>query len=537
MKKLDFYDFYQTKECYDVKQIAILVKNAIERGINYISFEDVEFTLNDFDFSKVIFDSLDSNKKECFKFVTFYFKNSTFKSHISFSQFNCKKLIFDNSTFKLGATIKNSNFQVVRFLPKELDSDVIFKNCEILYFKYRTQKIGEAFIRFYDVIFGNKIKIVDKEFKFFKSIKNCKVIKEEKEKSKYKYGKADFRNSNLDYVHFQNIDMKNVYLLESKVDKTILQNCQFPYHKNIYHVHSIKFVLKALGFACLGVAIIYIMMFFLLKESILLMYIYISILSPVFIDFFMIFILKVSLFDGSIVIADDLKKFKKNNFLREKKVKEIYRQLSLNYENSLDSVKAMDFYYNYRYINYTFYINSNLSFLYGLLFPIHHAVNSFGTNWFKPLVWFLLTIICFSFLTTPNIDYISTQSTPSYLLIAYKKNKVISFDRSRVSEENNSSAHFLLIAKTNLKDENSTFAYDNRFDFNFSQQYIPMLIDDFKIHFYYSVSHIISPFVPDNKKWFANRSEKAVYLSFLETILLWFFFGAFILAIKNRIKR
>jgi hypothetical protein len=135
------------------------------------------------------------------------------------------------------------------------------------------------------------------------------------------------------------------------------------------------------------------------------------------------------------------------------------------------------------------------------------------------------------------------------LLNAYSDNHIIDFNQSsKTSNELNSTAHFLLIAETNYKDLNKTtiFAYDDRFNFEFNEQYIPMLKNDKSnilsilpnaTQLYYSFSNIISPFIPDNKQWFTNRTNTAVKLSILETILLWFFFGAFVLAVKNRIRR
>jgi uncharacterized protein YjbI with pentapeptide repeats len=61
--------------------------------------------------------------------------------------------------------------------------------------------------------------------------------------------------------------------------------------------------------------------------------------------------------------------------------------------------------------------------------------------------------------------------------------------------------------------------------------------NNYQIQLLYSASQFIAPFIPKNKAWFKVNSYDAMYLTILESILLFLFFGAFILAIKNRIKR
>ena len=60
---------------------------------------------------------------------------------------------------------------------------------------------------------------------------------------------------------------------------------------------------------------------------------------------------------------------------------------------------------------------------------------------------------------------------------------------------------------------------------------------EFEVKFAHSLSKMIAPFISEEKKWFQDRSSKAYYIGFLETILLWIFFLAFVFAVKNRIRR
>jgi len=57
------------------------------------------------------------------------------------------------------------------------------------------------------------------------------------------------------------------------------------------------------------------------------------------------------------------------------------------------------------------------------------------------------------------------------------------------------------------------------------------------VSLYYSFSHIALPFIPKEKQLFVKVTQKAVLLGYLESILLWFFAGAFVLAISHRIRR
>jgi hypothetical protein len=61
--------------------------------------------------------------------------------------------------------------------------------------------------------------------------------------------------------------------------------------------------------------------------------------------------------------------------------------------------------------------------------------------------------------------------------------------------------------------------------------------NSFKIKLIHSFSNMIYPFTPEQKRWFQNISERAIFLSLLESILLWYFVIAFILALWHRIKR
>jgi len=227
--------------------------------------------------------------------------------------------------------------------------------------------------------------------------------------------------------------------------------------------------------------------------------------------------------------------------------------------NSSDFQKAGEFFYSQRYTELSTSLSSPLNkgkWQIGqhLLLSLHHIVNGFGERWLRAFVWFVITLFGFAFFAyTPNKDFISTKSTPEYFLNAYKnpyyqntnneENTIanLRFDDSNFAKYIFEKKDFMLLASVkNRKDEqNKTiFAYDNRFDYHYTEQYIPMLKnDDTSIFIAHSLSKMIAPFISEEKKWFQDRSEKAYYLGFLETILLWIFFLAFVFAVKNRIRR
>lgn len=68
-------------------------------------------------------------------------------------------------------------------------------------------------------------------------------------------------------------------------------------------------------------------------------------------------------------------------------------------------------------------------------------------------------------------------------------------------------------------------------------RYTAKLKEDWQVYLAFSMSRLIAPITPDEKKWFAIISERGYIGGFLETILLWLFAFSFAVAIKNRIKR
>jgi len=170
-------------------------------------------------------------------------------------------------------------------------------------------------------------------------------------------------------------------------------------------------------------------------------------------------------------------------------------------------------------------------------------ISNFSNSWLRPLFWSGAVVVIFSSFITPNIDYTSTNQTPATFLNAFDENRQITdFDIESKTNLNsyNKSAHFLLVSNSNekiLNEKNLTFAYDDRFNYSFKEQYIPMLKDDIWTKIYFSLSNSISPFISNDKAWFSKTTTKAIVTSTIELILLWFSLGAFFVAVKRKLRR
>lgn len=400
--------------------------------------------------------------------------------------------------------------------------------------------------------------------------------------------KAFFQDVNLENVVFSYIDstsMSNCYFANSFIENTQFYKCEFDYNPNriALFAFSKQYLYVAIPIVCcLLWGIIY-----LLNSIDNYPYMYISLPIIIFANIFltlmslnlvymslMYYVQKASLWlqenfwsffeifgslNHHICVADDDIKHEdieqqKENF---QSLREVYRQLRINHEKHGDWQLAGEFYYSQRYCEVISQMNFFKGQLQHMLLNVHHVVNGFGERWLRALVWVCVTLGIFAlFGGEPNRDYVSTKSTPEYLLVAHKpmSNKNASdynrthyqeFDESNVTDNNVSKqAHFMLYSKTSYikEDDNivfpqKVFAYDDRFNYHYNEQYIPMLKNSFEVKLLHSLSKFVSPFTSSEKQWFQDRSEKAYFRGFAETLFLWLFFGGFILAVKNKIKR
>jgi|GEM_PF-1220612 len=498
--------------------------------------------------------------------IGFSFDKTTFSTYPSFDILHCHKLSFKDTTFKKGARIRSVIINHLIYEPRFIGADVNFANGGyavvednefwkegiglINKFQFRHQLGGDAKTYFIGMIF-----------------------KEE----------ANFTNSILDNVVFWDTDLSNCRFLHSKLDEAKFYNCRFPYQKDYIidpsgkekiilllilistiviwtifsHMQSFESKIGEFFQAFIGVLAILLSLFSIASFNRLVMIQYISKLVIFFLSRKTRFSPLNPEFYYHISILDEKKFFEyKDQIKNENKqyailqnIREVYKELKINFEKNADYQLGGEFFYSQRLLE----LSTNFKMLDGfhqVIMYIHHFVNGFGERPMRALVSFLIcSFFIFPFLTKPNIDYISTHNTPEFLLKVYNsKTPILSFDLNSTISEYNSSTEFdkdfLCIAKTTYKynelksgNDKNVNAFDNRFDYHFTRQYIPILSDNYTTEIIFSLSHIITPFASEEKKWFLEKTNHASFFGFIETFFLWIFMGAFLLSIKNRIKR
>ncbi len=543
-------------------------KNITDEYINYCVLQK----FNIVNFKDVIFLDYDFRNKNLREF-DIDFTNSIFKKNIRFDNLKCKKLILKDTLFLDGGAIKNrdkdKNLQIeeLEFRPYSLESDFVidlgsYVNREnslveldnqgiIKQIKFENHKVGEGKI-------------------FFIGLNQYAE-------------KVDFRNMLLDKVYFQNCNLEKCYFLNSKIDKTEFRNCYFPQNQNRILNNEIVGKYKSRAFLFVAPLMIILVYVFIgdFKERYIEEY-SISILACIYlfmsIFYLIVFLASLNLwvelfsyiirkinskidisrkpnqylesFNVHFCIADEKKIYEEfDNFLKikdsqvsklnKKKLEISLDSLSSSYSQLKDNFKdkdfqiSGDFFYSQRYSELL--SQHRKLFLDILIFNIHHFINGFGERYLKPLIWFVLSIILFAFPLLPNKDFISTSSTPLFLIKDFdQKNNTLNIQSSFLNVLN-----IPEYKKEILKDGDKLFGYDNRFNYHINEQKVLKLEESkfFKINLIHSFSNMLYPFTPEQKKWFQNISQKAVFLSLLESILLWYFAIAFILALWHRIKR
>lgn len=557
-----FHAPLKIKEKFRISQKEIF-KNIIDEYINYCMMKNV----NKIDFKNVIFLDYDFRNKNLKEF-DLDFTNAIFKKNIRFDNLRCKKLIFKDTLFLDGGAIKNrdkdKNLQIeeLEFRPYSLESDFVidlgsYVNREnslveldnqgvIKQIKFENHKVGEGKI-------------------FFIGLNQYAE-------------KVDFRNMLLDKVFFQNCNLEKCYFLNSKIDKTEFRNCYFPQNQNRVLNNQITGKYESTAFL-LVFPLLFLVTCYIVEKQILESYdnlIYGCIFMSIF--YLIVFLSSLNLwielisyiierinskikrirkvdnhlnsFNVHFCIADEKIIYKEfDNFLKikdkkkfesnKKKLEISLDSLSSSYSQLKDNFKdkdfqiSGDFFYSQRY---TELLSQHRKLPIDLLiFNIHHFINGFGERYLKPLIWFVLTIILFTFPLNPNKDFISTSATPLFLIKDFdQNNNTLNIQSSFLNVLN-----IPEYKKEMLKDGDKLFGYDNRFNYHINEQKVLRLEESkfLKINFIHSFSNMLYPFTPEQKKWFQNISQKAVLLSLLESILLWYFAIAFILALWHRIKR
>ncbi len=221
----------------------------------------------------------------------------------------------------------------------------------------------------------------------------------------------------------------------------------------------------------------------------------------------------------------------------------IYNDLKVNFKNSSNPQLSGDFHYSYSYNK----IILADRFYDTFLLIASYMINGFCERFIKSICFILFFIGVLFLISNPNEDYISTPSTPAFLLevnikeIEKMRNTGIK-DRRIELPLNYTEDSFLLMSKNskNFAEGHNFYAYDNRFDFNFLEHKVPKLnVHENKdlVRLYYALSHITYPFTQESKSWFQNITKKANMTTLACTILIWIYLIGMATAIFNRVKR
>jgi len=464
------------------------------------------------DFSNAVFhiefdidiNSIDFKKKK----LDLDFTKVVFLKYFRMDNLKCNQLIFKDTEFHSGGGIKNRggenqvNIQNLEFRPYRLDTDFVidigkYGNKEgsiesstgaIKKIRFENHKIGNGVVYFIGL---NK-----------------------------KLEEANFRNMILDNVSFQNCNLSKCYFLNAKVDETEFRNCEFNVNKDYMGNQRIKYA---------SMLVLIASMYEIYDNGV-------SIHSFLFYIFSFLFLFTIA-FNKHISIYDENKLSSNINENREtlKSVSETYRLLRSNFGKT-DYQIAGDFFYSQRFIQ----LSLKSKKYDHIIYTLHYYINGFGENFLRPLIVFCLIIVSFMGFYVENKDFIATDNTPSFLLVKKDTNETL---------HNKNTNETLYYKYQKYLDENNTIqkriyipnklltCVDNNESKPLNQFINPCIGDRVLVKIVYSASQFISPFTSKNRAWFKTVDAKASWYNLIETILLYIFFGAFILAIKNRIKR
>lgn len=466
------------------------------------------------------------NSKNPNQAISFQFNKTVFEKNARFDEISCEELSFYNTSFKKGALLRRITVKRLIFRPWELGADVTFGNGgyadiernklstdskgSIDYFKFRHNYEGNGWVYFIGVKFNDK---------------------------------ANFTNTVLNKVHFSNMDMSKCYFFNAIIQDTRFLNCDFPKNKDLwigtiwkkkFNLFS-PFVVSLIGtIIILILFIINIFSIYVFKENdapYLLNFLWTIILLFILNTPFMFLNRLLNPFSKHFSVADEklvLKETNPDKFAEQiSSLSEIYRQLRTNFEKNNNYQAAGEFYFSQKHVELAQFDfeDKTKSATQQLLFGALHWINGFGERWVRSIIWFLLTIVLFAFLFTPNSDYSVTGETPEFLTNSvdfkeetHRKINIDSNECNNFKLPNNKNILYLANANEIIK-------------------YATPLNDDIQTKIIYSFSHLITPFIPDEKKWFEIKTNKAYIIGFMETFLLWLFLIASGVALNNRIKR
>jgi hypothetical protein len=240
-------------------------------------------------------------------------------------------------------------------------------------------------------------------------------------------------------------------------------------------------------------------------------------------------------------IFQQFEKLNKNNqdFMEQKKalqrtgqlLSNLYQQLKKNFESKKEIQQAGEFFFSERYVEI---LSGKKDMFETAILSFHYAVNGFGERFIRPVFWFVVLMFFVTAATTPNRDYISTDATPQYLLKDFNKSEYESnFHKyTYIFDANNTYSVSI------MDFGQSTYLNNRKYDVNSTQRVAEMKEKHVSsIGFYYASAGVIAFLTPESKKWFRTVTQRGSNIQLFEGILSWFLIGAFVLAVRNRIRR
>jgi uncharacterized protein YjbI with pentapeptide repeats len=555
----------QIKDHFRISQRALFGKILFE----YISYSKERG--KQINFKKTVFINESFSRNDTEKGLDLFgydldFTDAVFLNNIRFDNIKCNKLILKDVYFLDGGAIKNRkgdgqlDIKELIFRPYEVASDFVIDIGQ--YAKRENSLIQDETGRIKKIEFENHKR--GDGFLFFIGI------------NKYTE-KAHFQNMLLDKVYFQNCDLSNCYFLNAKIENTEFRNCDFPTNENLKYTYEASYQYFRWEYALIPMfAIVFSLMhgdfdevlnidnvfssIYLLYIGLVVFALFISLATvDVYVELALYYLSRVvdkldhwlgkykenamsnRMFHKHYCIADekDIYRRIKGNDKRQREailrtlssLSSTYSQLKNNFQTK-HFQKAGDFFYTQRYTEML--VIKRYSASEQMVFSIHHFTNGFGECFMKPFVWFFMTILIFAFVFTfslkPNESYGTTADTPLYL--------IVDSNLSHTPLTINANSSFIEIL--NIKNSSSKKKYtgfNKKGDYNISTQSILKLHEGIGTGLIKSLSNMLYPISLGTKKWFKNFTQAAVVFSLLETILLWYFAGAFILALWHRIKR
>jgi len=590
-----FHSLPETKEKFTLKE-----KEDFETLVfDYIDYKKQEKDKTDvlIDFSNVVFTQerfFRDKKKEGLNLLNaeLDFTKAVFLKNIRFDNIKCKKIIFQDTEFLDGGGIKNrekdKNLQIksLIFKPYRVDSDFVIdigqyinrdtslielKQGIIEEIQFENHKIGDGYIFFIGL---NK----DTEAHFENMLLD----------------KVYFQNCNLEKCYFLNAKIENTEFRSCefpwRLDLKWINSLQWKSTRK----EKIKKSILIFIIFIIGLILAFIVMnsgindeedisemtfFFLVVISFLLLLLLLLIGTlNIIIEFILYYFAKIlqkyvscistkvsALLPNTtnihkeklkkhISIADEHKIFNQlesvNNLNKTEMIKfqktllsleASYSQLQNNFKEK-DFQVSGDFFYTKRYIQLVNPVEKSLVEFHLLL--IHHLTNGFGERFVKPFIWLFMTFfiftVIFTFILKPNQHYIATPNTPLYLVTGSKLLTDEEKPSSYRLDAAKSFMNYLDINQTdNTKIDNTKVlvGFNKKGDYSIASQKILQLKDSIFVGSLKSLSNIAYPFSINTKKWFQDITKEAFTASILETVFLWYFAGAFMLALWRRIKR